>query len=93
VLIKEPYFKIIGDGEYGLRVDHASDIVWVEEDKRIPLQWRLRIGDLDKSADDWKLEGNEKMKERRVLECDTKVCTQSSVFASSLTHGLATLQL
>jgi hypothetical protein len=62
VLIKEPYFKIMGDGEYGLRVDHASDIIWVEEDERVPLQWRLRISDLDKSADDWKLEGNDNMK-------------------------------
>ena len=62
VLIKEPYFKIMGDGEYGLRVDHASDIIWVEEDKRIPLQWHLRIIDLNKSADDWKREGNENMK-------------------------------
>jgi hypothetical protein len=27
LLVKEPYFKVMGDGEYGLRVDHLSDVV------------------------------------------------------------------
>lgn len=63
VLIKEPYFKIMGDGEYGLRVDHVSDIIRIEEnDGKIPLQWRKRIMNLDKTANDWKLEGNDAMK-------------------------------
>ena len=61
VIIKEPYFKVIGDGEYGLRVDHVSDLVRIELcDKRVPRQWTPRVVDLDKT-DDWKLEGNEAM--------------------------------
>jgi hypothetical protein len=63
VLIKEPYFKIMGDGEYGLRVDHVSDIMWIEAgDERVPLPWYPQIKDSDKTANDWKLEGNENMK-------------------------------
>lgn len=27
LLVKKPYYKVMGDGEYGLRVDHLSDVV------------------------------------------------------------------
>lgn len=30
LLVKEPYFKVMGDGEYGLRVDHLSDVILLE---------------------------------------------------------------
>ncbi|KAN0077855.1 hypothetical protein V8E54_006159 [Elaphomyces granulatus] len=62
VIVKEPYFKVMADGEYGLRVDHVSDLVWIDPcDKRIPLQW-THLFDLNKTADDWKQEGNEAMR-------------------------------
>jgi hypothetical protein len=37
LLVKEPYFKVIGDGEYSLRVDHLSNIIHLErDDARVP---------------------------------------------------------
>lgn len=37
LLVKEPYFKVMGDGEYGIRVDHLSDVIHLKrEDVRIP---------------------------------------------------------
>ena len=58
-IVKEPYFKIASDGNYALRVDHVSDLVWLrEEDDRVPECWRPQIIELDKSAGDWKQEGN-----------------------------------
>lgn len=27
LIVKEPYLKITGDGGYGLRVDHVSDLI------------------------------------------------------------------
>ena len=70
VIIKEPYFKVIGDGEYGLRVDHVSDLVRIELcDERVPRQWTPRVVDLDKTVDDWKLEGNEATMELKRVRC------------------------
>lgn len=58
-IVKEPYFKIGGDGKYAIRVDHVNDLNWLaEDDERIPLQWRPQITDLSKTANDWKEEGN-----------------------------------
>ena len=37
VLVKEPYFKVMANGQYGLCVDHVSGLVRVEScDKRVP---------------------------------------------------------
>jgi hypothetical protein len=77
-VIKEPYFKIMGDGGYGLRLDHVSDLIWLLEiDDRIPLQWRPRITQLDKTADEWKSEGNCAMKSQEFFEAARKqvVCS------------------
>lgn len=39
--VKEPFFKCATDGTYSVRVDHVSDIVWLEEsDERVPQKWR-----------------------------------------------------
>ncbi|KAJ4245047.1 hypothetical protein NW762_014256 [Fusarium torreyae] len=40
-IVKEPFFKKSIDGPYSLRVDHPSDIIWLDEtDDRIPQKWR-----------------------------------------------------
>ena len=28
-IVKEPYIKTMSDGEYGVRVDHVTDILWL----------------------------------------------------------------
>lgn len=62
-LVKEPYFKVMADGGYGLRIDHLSDLVRVEaRDERLPKQWSPRVFDVGKTADDWKIEGNDAMR-------------------------------
>ncbi|KAI9730320.1 MAG: hypothetical protein M1818_008223 [Claussenomyces sp. TS43310] len=62
-LIKEPYFKVMADGEYGLRVDHVTDIIYIEvDDTRLPSQWFPQVFDMDKTAGAWKSEGNDAMK-------------------------------
>ena len=30
-IVKDPFFKATTDGLYSLRVDHVSDIIWLEE--------------------------------------------------------------
>jgi len=57
--VKEPYFKVMNDGNYGLRVDHLSDVTWLSpDDERIPIGWRARISELEKTAETLKKEGN-----------------------------------
>ena len=62
-ILKEPYFRIQSDEQYGLQVDHVNDLMMLsKEDERIPLEWRPRLIELDKSANDWKMEGNDALK-------------------------------
>jgi hypothetical protein len=59
LIIKEPFFKVMASGEYGLRVDHVSDVVFLDkDDPKVPHSWRPRLSEIGKSADDLKLEGN-----------------------------------
>lgn len=59
LLVKEPYFKVMGDGEYGLRVDHLSDVIYVDKyDTRIPEEWRPRLIEVGHTAESLKIKGN-----------------------------------
>ncbi|OKO90643.1 hypothetical protein PENSUB_13360 [Penicillium subrubescens] len=58
--VKEPYVKVMADGDYGIRVDHLSDVRFIPEfDDLVPLSWRKRITQADESAPFWKEKGNE----------------------------------
>ena len=72
LLVKEPFFKRMGDGEYGVRVDHLSDVVHLEgDDIRIPEEWQPRIFELEleleleRSAESLKIQGNSYMEEKK----------------------------
>jgi hypothetical protein len=66
LLVKEPYLKVMADGGYGLRVDHLSDLVCIEaRDERMPKQWSPRVLNMGKTADCWKLEGNDAMRKHQ----------------------------
>ena len=59
LLVKEPYFKTMANGEYGLRVDHLSDLVRIDDDDAIvPQVWRSHRSTKGISAESVKLEGN-----------------------------------
>lgn len=58
ILIKEPYLKMMADGDYGLRVDHLSDIMLIpEHDTLVPSVWRTQSQN-PTSAIYWKTKGN-----------------------------------
>lgn len=66
MIVKEPYFKVMGDGGYGLRVDHLSDVVILKEtDERVPDVWKPRLIELDRTAEWFKLKGNKAVGENR----------------------------
>ncbi len=72
-ILKEPYFRSLSRGRCGFRVDHISDLVWLEKnDDRIPLSWLPRFVELDKTADDWKQEGNADYVDGKVHEAVEK---------------------
>ncbi|KAL4746119.1 hypothetical protein BDW72DRAFT_210749 [Aspergillus terricola var. indicus] len=59
ILVKEPYLKVMVDGNHGIRVDHLSDVKFLSDhDEQIPLAWRQKVRIIDMSANDWKLKGN-----------------------------------
>ncbi|KAI2618533.1 hypothetical protein GGR54DRAFT_640658 [Hypoxylon sp. NC1633] len=59
-VVKEPFFKAsTSDGSYSLRVDHVSDIIWLQDnDDRIPLKWRKRALSVDEISKDLQIQGN-----------------------------------
>jgi hypothetical protein len=68
-LIKEPFFKIMGDGESGLRIDHVSDLVRIDARHKLwPKQWTPNLFNLRRTADYWKQEGNAAMGRKQYLE-------------------------
>lgn len=72
LLIKEPYFKIMGDGEYGLRVDHLSDVIQIKgDDARIPKAWIPRLIEIE-SAESLKAKGNLSMEQSRYWDAITE---------------------
>jgi len=94
-VVKEPYFKVMGDGDYGLRIDHVSDLIWLSEtDDRVPLQWRPRISQLDKTAGEWKSEGNGAMKSEDFFEAVKKqvVCSLTTPFCLHTSRYTLALQ-
>ncbi|KAL9597818.1 MAG: hypothetical protein Q9219_004895 [cf. Caloplaca sp. 3 TL-2023] len=68
-IVKEPYYKIMNDGDYGLRVDHVSDVIWLSpDDERIPLDWQAGITEVNKTAVILKEEGNLALKHGKLRE-------------------------
>lgn len=60
MILKEPFFKVMASGEYGLRVDHPCDIIVIDEyDPKRPAKWCTRILDAERSAESLKKNGNE----------------------------------
>jgi hypothetical protein len=73
LLVKEPYFKVMASGEYGLRVDHLSDVIHVnEDDPGIPETWRPRVLEVECSAESLKIKGNAAMREGKYWQAITK---------------------
>ncbi|KAK3369414.1 TPR domain protein [Lasiosphaeria ovina] len=75
LIIKEPYFKLMSDGGYGLRVDHLSDVVFLAaNDERIPGSWQEPPRQ-SATALAWKEKGNDHVKEssyRSAIMCYTR---------------------
>lgn len=61
-VVKEPFFKVMADGNYGLRIDHISDLVHIDSKHKLwPHNWKAHTDGLVKTANDWKQEGNTAM--------------------------------
>lgn len=59
LIVREPYFKMMSDGDCGLRVDHLSDAMPLSMyDERIPSRWKSKLIDGNISANSWKMKGN-----------------------------------
>ncbi|CAI7581905.1 unnamed protein product [Penicillium glandicola] len=65
LLVKEPSLTLMSDGEYGIRVDHVSDILFIPMfNKMVPSAWRERLPERETSqwtAGDWLNMGNEEL--------------------------------
>ncbi|KAF1832756.1 hypothetical protein BDW02DRAFT_599707 [Decorospora gaudefroyi] len=81
LVVKEPFFKTTASGDYSLRVDHLSDIEFLDNgDARVPRLWQPRIMETGQSADALKLEGNALMREGKYWRAINK-------YSSALVHS------
>ncbi|KAJ9195287.1 hypothetical protein DTO027B5_6494 [Paecilomyces variotii] len=91
MLIKEPYLKIMADGNCGLRVDHLSDIRFIPEyDPLVPSVWRGRPED-HASAMFWKTKGNglfDKAAYYLAIDCYSKALDSSPTLEEDITIRL-----
>ncbi|XRM38799.1 hypothetical protein ABZX51_002195 [Aspergillus tubingensis] len=91
MLIKEPYLKVMGDGDCGLRVDHLSDIKFIlENDSLVPSIWRDE-SENGFSANSWKTTGNDLYNEKDyhlAINCYSKALNCSSSPNEELTVRL-----
>ncbi|KAI1334993.1 TPR domain protein [Xylariaceae sp. FL0016] len=100
-VVKEPYFKVTTDGQYSLRVDHVSDIIWLDDtDERIPLMWRTRILNLEANSHEIRKEGNVAVQARNWAQAERlysqAISTAISADEGKLAHlnrSLANLRL
>lgn len=62
LLVKEPYLTLTSVGEYGVRVDHVSDVLFIPLfDKMVPSAWREQLPEDETSqwmAGEWLRMGN-----------------------------------
>ncbi|KAJ5208589.1 hypothetical protein N7449_002968 [Penicillium cf. viridicatum] len=91
LLVKEPYLTLTSVGEYGVRVDHVSDNLFIPLfDKMVPPAWRERLPEDETSqwmAGDWLRMGNDYSKG---LECSP---TEEEMHYLLYYRGLAFFQV
>ena len=68
-ILKDPFFKCATDGKYSLRVDHLTDVIWLDDgDDRVPLKWRNPVLALSDTSTNFRMRGNEAVKKDEWFE-------------------------
>ncbi|TIA03318.1 hypothetical protein D6C82_01969 [Aureobasidium pullulans] len=87
--VKEPYYCLGPDEKWLVRVDHASDLVVLEEEHELfPEQWKAAS---PKTAMVWKLEGNAALAKEKYLEahrCYTRALAATGADAVDLKRDI-----
>lgn len=69
VIIKEPFYKMNLNRGTGIRVDHVSDIIFLDpDDDHIPIKWQPSMKAPGKTPVDWKEEGNSYYRSKKFYE-------------------------
>lgn len=68
-LVREPLVKMLAPGKYSLRIDHLSDIIWLQEgDTRIPRVWKKEP--TKASSKEMRLLGNDAVHAQKWVEAE-----------------------
>lgn len=68
-IVKEPWYRFMADGSYGIQVDHVSDVMWLPKaDGRMPLKWRPQSDNIAMTAAQMKNNGNDALKMGKLFE-------------------------
>lgn len=67
--LKEPFLKYCTEGSYALRVDHVSDVTWLEgAEEHVPIQWRRSL--ILKDSTRIRLQGNDAVQSQKWAEAE-----------------------
>ncbi|KAF4999866.1 hypothetical protein FDECE_11365 [Fusarium decemcellulare] len=84
-ILKEPFFKCATDGSYSLRVDHPSDVIWLNEgDERIPAKWAPSVIELNKDSKSIRMQGNDAVQGQQWAEAHLHAANQILRYSSAI---------
>ncbi|GAB0138026.1 hypothetical protein EsDP_00006273 [Epichloe bromicola] len=67
--LKEPFLKYCTEGSYALRVDHVSDVTWLEgAEEHVPIQWRRSL--ILEDSTRIRLQGNDAVQSQKWAEAE-----------------------
>ncbi|KAI5258834.1 hypothetical protein E4T42_00485 [Aureobasidium subglaciale] len=91
ITIKEPFYKMEDNGAYTIRVDHPSDMGFLDpHNEMYPEEWK-DPEDFQMTALEWKLEGNQAFAREEYLEahrCYTRGLARADSHELDLKHDL-----
>ncbi|SPO01999.1 related to TPR domain protein [Cephalotrichum gorgonifer] len=94
-IVKEPFLKCETNGAYYLRVDHVTDVVWLDNsDEHVPEEWRTPVGFPNNDSNIMWARGNEAVKKQGWVEAERLVATTpDEAKPAYLNRSIANLRL
>ncbi|KAH8702961.1 hypothetical protein GQ44DRAFT_783133 [Phaeosphaeriaceae sp. PMI808] len=93
LIIRELHFKVMASGGYSLRVDHLSDMIYLEiGDGRVPKAWRPQFVEIGESAVTLKLKGNAFVRQGKYSKALSRPATSQEVDIIQRNRSLAYLK-
>ncbi|TLD28644.1 hypothetical protein PspLS_03954 [Pyricularia sp. CBS 133598] len=88
-IIKEPFFRMTGSEHFhSIRVDHVSDIVWLDDgDDRIPPKWKTSQPVVKSDSQSMRAQGNSAVNKKSWAEAEQLLQRTEAAFEDAIRGG------